>query len=707
MGSSRRVRNLVIGGLLALALLATGGTVVYHEYVQGQYRDRVALATDLRLLSQRLATSSLEAASGSEQAFTDITELRDAFDGHLEQLRDGGEGLQPIPESLEEELTRVGREWSDYRDNITVVILGRDDIQRITDFSEAVEEFSPELARLSDEVVRRMAVTGESPQQVYVAARQVMLIERIANNLNQVLQGGTAAASAVERFERDATLFGRVLDGLLEGFAPLGIDAVDDPQVQATLEEIATLFIAFSEAVEGVLDTSSRMFEINGAAAGVEASSGHMLDVTGEFEAALAREADQAGVLAWVASAFGILALVLLITIGVFLHRDTRRELRETEAQNERNQQAILRLLDEMMNLADGDLTVNATVTEDFTGAIADSMNYAIENLRTLVATINTVSADINDSSSATRSQVLGLAQKSEEQAREIEQANKAIDEMSRSVDEVAEGASQSADVARNSVEIASKGAATVRRSIEGMDSIREQIQETAKRIKRLGESSQEIGDIIGLINDIAEQTNVLALNAAIQASAAGEAGRGFAVVADEVQRLAERSSGATRQVEGLVKAIQADTSEAVNSMEQSTANVVSGAELAQAAGAALSEIEQVSNDLAGLIDGIAASARKQSEMAKDVTAIMGQIRSITSETTEGTQSTAAAIGDLTRLSAQLQSSVSDFKLPEPTEQPDAAADAAPQPDLEAGDGAESAAATAETEESTPDERRA
>ncbi len=686
------MRNIVLGGVLVLALIATGVAFTYHEFEQSQYRDRVALASEMQLLSQRLATGTLEAAGGSEQAITDITELRNRFDDQFERLRDGGDGLLPLPEAVSSELSDVNREWSLYRDDVTTVIVGSDDIEQVTEFSEAVEAFSPELARLSDDVVRRMVQIGESPEQVYAASRQTMLIQRIANNLNQVLQGGAAAATAIERFERDATLYGRVLDGLIEGFEPLGIERVDDAETQRTLQEIATLFIAFSEAVEGVLDTSSQIFEINAAASSVEARSGAMLDVTGGLEAALNREAEQAGVIALVGFALGGLALLLLIAMGLFLYRDTKRELAETEAQNERNQQAILRLLDEMMNLADGDLTVNATVTEDFTGAIADSMNYAIENLRTLVATINTVAADISESSAATRSQVLGLAEKSEEQAREIQQANDAIDEVSESVDKVAQDAGQSAQVARNSVEIASKGAATVRRSIEGMDTIREQIQETAKRIKRLGESSQEIGDIIGLINDIAEQTNVLALNAAIQASAAGEAGRGFAVVADEVQRLAERSSGATRQVEGLVKAIQADTSEAVSSMEQSTANVVSGAEMAQAAGEALAEIEQVSADLADLIDGIANSARQQSEMARNVTSIMGQIREITSETTQGTQSTAAAIGDLAQLSAQLQSSVSDFKLPDPT---------LPEP------GDETAEPDASSEETVPNEQRA
>ncbi|MGF3494251.1 methyl-accepting chemotaxis protein, partial [Klebsiella pneumoniae] len=174
------------------------------------------------------------------------------------------------------------------------------------------------------------------------------------------------------------------------------------------------------------------------------------------------------------------------------------------------------------------------------------------------------------------------LAEASEHQAQEIAGASTAMNEMAQSIDQVSANASESAEVAQRSVQIASNGAQVVNRSIEGMDTIREQIQETSKRIKRLGESSQEIGNIVSLINDIADQTNILALNAAIQASMAGEAGRGFAVVADEVQRLAERSASATKQIETLVKTIQTDTNEAVISMEQTTTEVVRGANLAK-----------------------------------------------------------------------------------------------------------------------------
>ena len=308
------------------------------------------------------------------------------------------------------------------------------------------------------------------------------------------------------------------------------------------------------------------------------------------------------------AIAAGARASSCLLLLGVNLIRDQQRRYQVTAELNQRNQEAILRLLDEMGSLAEGDLTVKATVTEDITGAIADSVNFAVEALRTLVTTINETAVQVSAAAQETQATAMHLAEAAEHQAQQITSASAAINEIAASIDEVSKNSAESADVAQRSVQIAAKGAGIVRQTIQGMDSIRDQIQETSKRIKRLGESSQEIGSIVELINDIAEQTNILALNAAIQAASAGEAGRGFAVVADEVQRLAERASGATKRIETLVQTIQSDTNEAVSSMEQTTAEVVAGARLAEDAGLALGEIEKVSNDLADLIQNISDS---------------------------------------------------------------------------------------------------
>ncbi len=336
---------------------------------------------------------------------------------------------------------------------------------------------------------------------------------------------------------------------------------------------------------------------------------------------------------------------------------------RQIQEENERNQIAILRLLDELGDLAEGDLTVNATVSEDFTGAIADSVNFAIDQLRQLVLVINSTADRVSQSSEQTQVNAVKLAEASEHQAQEIAGVSAAINEMAVSIDQVSNNATESATVAQRSVVIAYNGAEVVQRSIEGMNVIRDQIQETSKRIKRLGESSQEIGDIVSLINDIADQTNILALNAAIQASMAGEAGRGFAVVADEVQRLAERSANATKQIETLVKTIQADTSEAVISMESTTSEVVNGARLAKDAGEALEMVQSVSNTLADLIQNISEAAQQQAASAGHISDTMNIIQDITSQTSSGTMATARSVGELSEMANALQESVSGFKL--------------------------------------------
>lgn len=355
----------------------------------------------------------------------------------------------------------------------------------------------------------------------------------------------------------------------------------------------------------------------------------------------------------------GLLALASIILIGLVMVRETNRQLRETAEKNERNQNAIMRLLDEIEDLADGDLTVTASVTEDFTGTIADSINYSVDQLRDLVATINLTAGQVAGAVQETQTTAMQLAEASEHQAQQISEASTAINDMAQSIDQVSANAAESSAVAERSVEIANKGNEVVHNTIHGMDNIREQIQDTAKRIKRLGESSQEIGDIVSLIDDIADQTNILALNAAIQASMAGDAGRGFAVVADEVQRLAERSSAATRQIETLVRAIQTDTNEAVISMEQTTTEVVRGARLAQDAGVALEEIEGVSKTLAALIQSISNAAQQQTSSAGQISLTMNVIQQITSQTSSGSTATAESIGNLAKMASQLRRSVS------------------------------------------------
>ncbi len=361
----------------------------------------------------------------------------------------------------------------------------------------------------------------------------------------------------------------------------------------------------------------------------------------------------------------GVSIMAILVTFSWRWSTRVKKQLYAIDEQNKRNQQAILLLLDEMTNLAEGDLTVHTTVTEDITGAIADSVNYSIDALRNLVTTINRTAVKVSQAAVSTQDITRQLTDSSQIQSREIANATSAITEMAISIQQVSKNANTSAEVAQKSVDIAHKGAQTVSRTIDGMDNIREQIQETSKRIKRLGESSQEIGNMVSLIDEIADQTNILALNAAIQASSAGEAGRGFAVVADEVQRLAERAGNATKQIEALVKTIQSDINEAVDSMEQSTTNVVNGARLAEDAGEALTEIETVSASLSGLIQNISTAATKQSQASTNVATTMNVIQDITVQTSTSATKTANSVSELTVLSNGLKKSVAGFNLPE------------------------------------------
>jgi twitching motility protein PilJ len=376
----------------------------------------------------------------------------------------------------------------------------------------------------------------------------------------------------------------------------------------------------------------------------------------------------RSGTRLWPSLWSGSLALiVILVSISLmvrsFLSAERRRAV-DAGRQNQKNQQAIMRLLDEMSSLADGDLTVKATVTDDMTGAIADSVNFAVEQLRELVTGINITAQTISESANDTMKTTGNLAIASGHQAEQVREATDAINEMAESFSGMAVRSRESSEVARRSVEIAHSGSQMVQQTIKGMDTIRDQIQDTSKRIKRLGESSQEIGDIVELINGIAEQTNILALNAAIQSASAGGAGRGFAVVADEVQRLAERATNATRRIEMLVQNIQTDTSEAVVSMESTTSEVVSGAEKAEDAGEALKRIESVSKDLSKLIEGISQEAQSQSETATQIAEQMKSIRDVSIQTSEGSDQTAQSMGRLADLVHKLRESVADFKLP-------------------------------------------
>ena len=516
-----------------------------------------------------------------------------------------------------------------------------------------------------EQVVNILQQRNGSSEQMLGTSRQMLSADRIIRRVQEVLQGGDNAQSAADGLSRDAQLYGSVLKGLIEGNPDSGVKPIADPNARKILTDMDASWSKLADPVAKLAAAAANIADVKHAGNQASLDSQTVLLRANDLS-------EQIGKLplrrlfpnVWWGLFGAIAAVAFALLLVITLVGDQRRRFASSTELNQRNQEAIMRLLDEMGSLAEGDLTVKTTVTEDITGAIADSVNYAIDELRSLVTTINETSEQVSSSAQETQTTARHLANAAEQQAQQISSATSAINQIVSSMDTVSKDSAESADVAERSVKIASHGAEVVRETISGMDSIRDQIQETSKRIKRLGESSQEIGSIVELINDIAEQTNILALNAAIQAASAGEAGRGFAVVADEVQRLAERSTSATKRIETLVQTIQSDTNEAVNSMEQTTAEVVAGARKAEDAGSALGDIERVSHDLSALIQNISSAARQQSAAATDISHSMNAIQEITSQTSQGASQTADSIGTLAQLASDLRRSVAHFKLP-------------------------------------------
>ncbi|MCU7844192.1 MAG: methyl-accepting chemotaxis protein [Candidatus Thiodiazotropha sp. (ex Monitilora ramsayi)] len=667
--SNKVITTLAVLVLVSLVLaLVTFLHTTKRESYDEQYLIRVA---EQQVLAQRIAKYALSSARGEMQSFATLQQTRDRFETIMWELKNGAkkDDLPAAPIEVMPVVRELENNWLALRQNIDEIIKSQENILAIGEFSAVISEFVPQMQELLSELAEVLINSRAPSRQVFTTAEQEMLIQRINSNVNQVLEGGQKTAAAIDQFSRDADLFGRVLEGLKSGDKDLGIQKVTDKIARQRLQDVATLFSTIQDNAAEIIQNIPDVLPALEAASTVNTSSDTTSDSAEALIDAFGQSPGRFGILGIKAgpvmiAIFGAATAIFLVLLGGQLIVDAQRREQVSKKQNENNQKAILQLLDEMGDLADGDLTVTASVTEDITGAIADSINYAIEALRELVTTINQTSEQVSGATQESRATAMHLAEASEHQAEQITLANDSIKEMTGAIDQMSQDASESAEVARRSVEIAGTGAETVRNTITGMDDIREQIQETSKRIKRLGESSQEIGDIVELIDDIADQTNILALNAAMQAAMAGEAGRGFAVVADEVQRLAERSINATKQIEALVKTIQADTNEAVTSMEASTAGVVKGAKFAEDAGEALKEIESVSQYIDDLTGKIAQSAQKQSDEAVNVKDTMSVIQEITHQTSEGTHQTANSIGALADLSDQLQKSVAGFRLP-------------------------------------------
>ncbi len=665
--------------LLGLALVMLGAIAFLALTAADRVAQQLNATGQSLMQSQRLAKSVSQALVGVPSAFAEVRDSSGTLVRTLRGLRDSDYALrlEPLDPELMPQLEKI-LPLMDRAEKSAAAILSQEKIlTQVGAALRTINRQSSDLLEIAETVSSLKLQQNASPAEISAAGQLVMLTQRIGKSSNEFLTAEGVSPEAVFLLGKDLNSFKEIAQGLLDGSPELRLSASKDAQTREQIEALIKLYEQTRTQAGAILGNLQGLVSARGAQITIINDSEPMRR---DLEALQTELATRTGLgtgslLALVGAA--IFALVCAAGLARVQLMDSRRrqvvaeaqrleaERQEQEAKrvNDANQAAILRLMNELQTVAEGDLTQEATVTEDITGAIADSVNYTVEELRLLVGSVQNTATQVAQTTAQVDQTSTELLAASNEQLHEIRETGRSVVDMSTRINQVSHQAQESAAVARQSLQAAESGLKAVQDAIGGMNAIRDQIQETSKRIKRLGESSQEIGEITELISDITEQTNVLALNAAIQAASAGEAGRGFSVVAEEVQRLAERSADATRQIAALVKAIQTDTQDAVAAMERSTQGVVEGAKLSDNAGTALTEIDRVSRRLAELIEQISDSTSKEAAMASVVADSIQHIFAVTEQTGEGTRATAAQVRELSRMAEELRQSVARFKI--------------------------------------------
>jgi twitching motility protein PilJ len=650
----REQRTPLVMLLLLITLALAVACFIAYAFAAVRQTNQAEASTQLQMLSQRIAKSAQQAAIGNKKAFEQLRQGRDSFDTSLNYLTGGQVFAEPG-----DALADLDHSWRVARKGLDTLIAQE---ATLVDVGQAIQQINVRNTELLDLTQQFSALLPAGSGRVSAYANQQALwTQRMAKNANALISGDVINPETAFQLGKDTKTFREVLDGMLDGSTELGLAPVTGSDAKNGLLELRENFAVYEAQINTLLKNMAPLVEAKRASRAIFEDSEKLLITTESLKQRY--QGGWAWLLLALAILFTVLAMGSLVLLVLGNAAESRKRAEDAARVNQRNQDAILRLLNEMGDLAEGNLAVRATVTEDITGAIADSVNFAIEELRSLVDNINRAAVRVTQSTEDAKTLASHMQETTQRQTQDIAETATAIDSMSTSINQVSNNAAESTEVARLSLQSAQKGGDSVRNAIAGMNSIREQIQETSKRIKRLGESSQEIGEIVELISEITEQTNVLALNAAIQAAAAGEAGRGFTVVAEEVQRLAERSAQATRRIGAIVKTIQSDTQDAVHAMELSTQGVVAGTSLSDTAGQALQEIESVSEKLAALILNISNATRSQAETANQAADNMRKILDETRETSDSAQKSAESIGQLAELSDQLKMSVAGFKL--------------------------------------------
>jgi len=667
----------VLAGIFILGLVGLITVTGLALNSANQSASQVAAAGDALMQSQRLAKSVSQALVGSTAAFPEVKESVGVLAGATRGLQSGSETVSQAPAGVQPMLEPLMPLIDKAEKNSNTVLTQQKTLTEVSQALRGINRQSSDLLEIAETVSSLKLQQDASPAELSAVGQVVMLTQRIGKSANEFLTVEGVSPEAVFLLGKDLNSFREIAQGLLDGNADLRLPGTKDAATRERLQALLKQYEETRVQAGAILGNLQGLVSAREAQSQIVADSEPLRKGLQEVQSQLQARAGLG---------FGSLLLIIvslllvLAGIGGLLYvslqdqrqraaianqqrEEAERQEQEAKRVNDANQAAILRLMNELQTVAEGDLTQQATVTEDITGAIADSVNYTVEELRTLVSQVQGTVSRMTETTSQVEATSTELLAASDEQLREIRETGESVLQMAGRINGVSAQATQSAQVARQSLVAAESGLQAVQNAIGGMNQLRDQIQDTSKRIKRLGESSQEIGEITELISDITEQTNVLALNAAIQAASAGEAGRGFSVVAEEVQRLAERSGDATKQIAALVKTIQTDTQDAVAAMERSTQGVVEGAKLSDNAGTALGEIDRVSRQLAELIEDISNVASREAQSANVVAANIQHIFAVTEQTGDGTRSTAQLVRELSRTAEELKASVARFKI--------------------------------------------